>query len=806
MFCNELSARVIELEAGAGARPVSGSERSDFEVISSAPSSSAARGAAAAGVDLPPHRVAAAEKIGAWIQRCLKDQPRGLSGREEIELASRVYLVVRDIHGTTYNPPKVFENWAGAKALCTLEKQLGDSVFVGLPSKAEARIAVSAAGLDIPPALTRHALPMSAEEAEEQEEPEALDLRQHLISSGETVECEYTSGVLHAAADEGVSCSIVAVAEVDHQVLVAIPEAAWHKTRRKRRIDPDALRRPIAVLAPFWDAADRYVADPAPATKIWLGLLNVANEPFCFSDVGQADLAFPIGADGLQRLPYAQALLAVARDHFTFMTAESGSGDRPPGLSGGLVEARLSAVEDGIAEIKHGLAALRGPGKSLPAKAKGASKRPPLPPGVDPAVAQQALQAGVSPGALREMAEALGLPLQPAEAAPAEASSGEEEDAELAALDVGGGSGSADPMASAVLKLTKILAEMHQTKSKTKDRELETILDRAESGYAKDPTSGSTRSKLAALLALQQLLKKNPKLLYTSIEKRLQEDWEQASMQPGIQQNVISARGWLEHRSRVQAFPSTMRAAWTLGGIWDCLRTGRTGEARARAALGVCALDQHACDSGSWLLATELTMESPPPATSFSLNQPPASCSLGTSSHQADRSSLVRSGYVQSQGSSRVPREESKADASSPAAQQGGGGAEPQAKGEGKSERKGRRKREGCCPRCGRDCGQCHCSGVGSWAYSGKHSVPGENAPVVNVVRLWSSLTRWVLRSRTNFAQFLHSYMHNDPAEARGTAAILWPMSAPYNRWFFPGNVAKTLEGSLLCSGRRPST
>ena len=472
---------------------------------------------------------------------------------------------------------------------------------------------------------------MSAEEAEDPEEPETLDLRQHLISSGDSVDVEYAVGVLHASADEFSSCSIVAVAEVDKTLLVAIPATAWHKTRRKRRIAPDALRKAIAVLVPCCDAADRFVADPSPATRVWLGLLNEACEALCHTDVGQADLAFPIGSDGLQRLPYAQALVAVARDHFTFMTAESGEAGRVPGALGGVVEERLSAVEEGIAEIKHGLAALRETGKSpLLAKPKTAGKRPPPPPpGIDPAVAQQALQAGVSPGALREMAAALGLPAPAAASAvQAEVSSGEEEDPELAALEVGGVSGSADPMTAAVLKLTKIMAEMHQTKSKAKDRELENILDRAESGYAKDPTSGATRSKAAALLALQQLLRKNPRLLYTAIEKRLEEDWEQASMQPGIHQSVISARGWLEHRSRIQSFPSTMRAAWALAGIWDCLRTGRHEEARARAALGVCALDQHACDSGNWLLATELTMESPPPATNFAMHQPPAPSEL----------------------------------------------------------------------------------------------------------------------------------------------------------------------------------
>eukprot|EP00435_Cladocopium_sp_Y103_P020762 s4288_g5.t1 len=295
------------------------------------------------------------------------------------------------------------------------------------------------------------------------------------------------------------------------------------------------------------------------------------------------------------------------------------------------------------------------------------------------------------------------------------------------------------------------MSEMHKSKSKVKDKELESILDRAESGYAKDPTSGSTRSKSAALLALQQLLKKKPKLLHTAIENRLQEDWEQASMQPGIHQSVISARGWLEHRSRVQAFPSTIRAAWTLGAIWDCLRTGRIEEARARAALGVCALDQHACDSGNWLLATELTLE-----TSYNkFLLPSASSSWRTPSHQVGRPSLIRSCDIKGEGPGRLPREKGQADTCFLTAQQECGGSKPKAKGEDESQGKGKRKGKALCASCGRECYQCQCGGVAGKTKATKHSVLGENAPV----------------------------------------ALLWPMSAPYNRWFLPGNVARDAEG-----------
>lgn len=103
----------------------------------------------------------------------------------------------------------------------------------------------------------------------------------------------------------------------------------------------------------------------------------------------------------------------------------------------------------------------------------------------------------------------------------------------------------------------------------------------------------------------------------------MREDWEQVALLPGSQGNTTSIRGWLEHRSRIQGYPNSVRAAWLVGGgIWDCLRTDRIPEARARAALAVCALVQQACDSGSWVLASGICLESPPPMSSFSRHAP----------------------------------------------------------------------------------------------------------------------------------------------------------------------------------------
>ena len=105
--------------------------------------------------ELALFRVEASEEIGRWIRRGLRGEYRGLSGREKIPQANQYYLVVKDFSGRVHDPPLFFRAWSSAKPYCQQSGQFGDSIFVGLPSQAEVRIAVRAAGLDLPAALLR---------------------------------------------------------------------------------------------------------------------------------------------------------------------------------------------------------------------------------------------------------------------------------------------------------------------------------------------------------------------------------------------------------------------------------------------------------------------------------------------------------------------------------------------------------------------------------------------------------------------------------------------------------------------------
>ena len=81
---------------------------------------------------------------------------------------------------------------------------------------------------------------------------------------------------------------------------------------------------------------------------------------------------------------------------------------------------------------------------------------------------------------------------------------------------------------------------------------------------------------------------------------------------------VVTARAWFEHRSKVGYYPTTIRIGWALSKIVDLLKDGSHSEALTRSLLLLSALDQAAIDSGSWLLSAEVLLDTTsPPFSSF---------------------------------------------------------------------------------------------------------------------------------------------------------------------------------------------
>ena len=287
----------------------------------------------------------------------------------------------------------------------------------------------------------------------------------------------------------------------------------------------------------------------------------------------------------------------------------------------------LVGLPDLVKTVRQSMARNSGPGQTGPA-----SPGAVIYPGLDPSAVAAARAAGFPEGQLAKLAAAAGK--QPAlKEAPKRAPkprnvlSESEEEEDAAALGIGGDGEQLDSQPAverAVVQLAKIVAIMQKEKSSKSG--LEGILEKAEGGGGADPSgaqSGGSRGKAAAFKKLKAALQENPEWLYSNVEALMDEDFNLVRAAPGVSQQPTTTRAWLEHRSKLLYFQSSVRAAWLIGGIHDALKGGRVAEARARSALAILAYDQAALDNGNWQLAQELCLELGPPFSSFQGRKPP---------------------------------------------------------------------------------------------------------------------------------------------------------------------------------------
>ena len=175
--------------------------------------------------------------------------------------------------------------------------------------------------------------------------------------------------------------------------------------------------------------------------------------------------------------------------------------------------------------------------------------------------------------------------------------------------------GGGNQLQTVVVQMSKILQRMTRDKKVTN---LEDVLDRADGGMERGASSSSGRSKAAAYQRLKTLLRTSPSEVSRSIESCMQEDFNLAQSGPGLEVRACTARAWVEHRSLLQSYSGPIRQAWTLAGVVDALNSGDSELAKAMALLGIASLDQAAVDGGSWLLASEISLEPSPPFGAFS--------------------------------------------------------------------------------------------------------------------------------------------------------------------------------------------
>ena len=449
------------------------------------------------------------------------------------------------------------------------------------------------------------------------------------------------------------SLYIIPIVELDGKLLVALPAEAWDRTVARRLVPRTTLSKAIKVSVVCSAVTDREAPLEEEDSQLWLGFLDKA----FVSQLRIARIQEPIadvyrlqGESDVLLLPYAQSLVEAADEQFAFVSAMSGSPgeEEPPPIGApSAVEARMERMEKmvfGLQKNMENFLALRQsnpPGIS--AKSKSQRKRPgdleadeksgrAVPSqiaGLDPSVVAAARKAGVGEAELQrlgsmvskshKLGDAPGSARKPImavdseeedEAESEEAPEEEEELVEDRPDALGNQS-----MQKAVMKLTQIVGSLAAQK---KPRGLDALLDVADA-EAQDPSSSSSgKSKAALYKKLRRSLQEEPKYVFQTIENLMDEDFQLLRMAPGVPAlSLISTRAWMEYRSRLLHYPTTLRYVWAIAGIHDCLRQGRSDEARARCALMMAAADQTSLDGGNWLLSQEILLEEPPPFASF---------------------------------------------------------------------------------------------------------------------------------------------------------------------------------------------
>ena len=463
----------------------------------------------------------------------------------------------------------------------------------------------------------------------------------------------------------------IQIGEFDGQLLVCVPHSVWHRTPSKRILPSNCLTKPTLVEVAGARPGHLSEEVDGAVVEVWIGYLRAQYfEHLEILEEYNAEFCFVDQTDELM-LPLAKALWEVAQEHFAFFSADGGEftgpldeGDidgelldsRDVGLLEGdvsPVEARMSKMETALTdlakEVKKMAATAKGtPKKKAAAKATGKTKAAakvhggpstaagdvaaayPL---LDRGVVTSALQAGIPHSTLEMMQKLVGQGTKASKVKdmnkkvnPSPLSEDEQviEDEHYGMPD-GSGLEQADPMTATLQKLTSIVEILTDDKKKrAAASRLKTALDGVAASSADNPLQGTGKKAAAARRALRGAFQDHPEEIFGLIEKLMAEDLTSATVGPGMDRPVISARAWVEHRSRITSFKTGAHAAWNIAGILDALMVGDVKKARARAALGLMMLDQASIDRGSWVLASELSLETPPPFAVLATHQMPS--------------------------------------------------------------------------------------------------------------------------------------------------------------------------------------
>ena len=489
------------------------------------------------------------------------------------------------------------------------------------------------------------------------ETPHPINLRLCTVLEGATqqVDPDYPVGLFEIPTEDEkiLALAVILVTEIEGKLVVAVPASCWNRILSKRILPPGSFLRPVSVTVDFVNREPDGDEEP-PAQKIWLGFLSPDFESYVVFDssVETIEPDEPFDIRGPSSLPEASSLAAAVDQHFAFASATSGVDKRktPKSATGRTeLDSRLTALETAFADLASDVKkAVGGEGHQRPPALRApAPSRATLsgscPPGLgiegaDTEVVTAARNAGIPESQIQEMvrlavkgkARMQDLPRPKPRAASARKNvlsdsddEPEEVDGFLLGTDGEPALEDGQPLVKAISKLTEIASHLSEQKKKSKS--LDALLDGAGSLGAADGGGGSSvRKNAAALRALRRTLRSHPEELTKIMQRNMEEDFAVRTQLPGADPVPISARAWLELRSRVQGYQTPLRLLWSIGGILDALRSGLTEEAKARCYLALAMGDQLSIDRGQWILAAEISLEDSPPISVFNSHSLPS--------------------------------------------------------------------------------------------------------------------------------------------------------------------------------------
>ena len=391
-----------------------------------------------------------------------------------------------------------------------------------------------------------------------------------VLRENEEVDLLYPLGSLVCEIGEASpSCSVIFVAKLEDKNLVCIPGGAWHRAVAKRVLPPKCFSRPGCVEVIACDVEDRSEALDDEYLKVWLGFLNAEVSEM----VQEPDRSEPVDYDFPEgRVPYANGLVDLARDHFAFFLRaehagegglqgeDRGDGSRELTSRVGALENVLGDIQEKLMELVNNLekparpSALRSSmvatARPKPASSPAASsKTSALYPDLDPGVVAAAQQAGVSKENLEQMQRLVGSNVKGAKTLRQQTkvsfanplSEDEEEEIESNFRREGSGldPASSSPLELALTKLTDIVDHLSDLKKRSK---LEAALDGVAHGGSESSFASSGKRSAAARRALRSTLVEAPEEIYGMIEKLMAEDVNSQSAVPGSSGPAFSAR------------------------------------------------------------------------------------------------------------------------------------------------------------------------------------------------------------------------------------------------------------------------